>query len=139
MDPIENALPISGQPRIGRPPMKRDTSGFILGKGRPAGAKNYSARSFLAQELRRLGFVWRTELIESYALYKQQMREYIAHPDTMAEPEPELLYFWMTLLPYLTLKVNEKETRRERPQHKRRQLISKAAIEQLARAEGRKI
>lgn len=106
--------------------------------GRPVGATNYGGGiSYLAQEMKRKGFDWRNEITECYALYKKQLS--LKATGLGEAPDRTLLDFWMELLPYITVKVIDKETRmRVRPQRGYKPKISKEALERLTEAEGRK-
>lgn len=107
-------------------------------RGRPFGARNYSGISLIARTMKEKGIYWVHELIDAYSLYKRQLNQYISDP-TRPEPSNELLEFWMTILPYITVKMIDRETRRERPKKEAKTRISRSAIESLERAEGRKI
>ncbi len=102
------------------------------GRGRPVGARNYSGISLIARTMKEKGISWVHEMVDAYALYKEQLK-------AGGTPDPSLLYFWQEVLPYITVKIIDKETRRDRPKKKYKPRISKAAIEQLAKLEGRKI
>lgn len=106
--------------------------------GRPIGATNYSGYSFIAREMKRLGLDWRTELVDSYKLYKDQLT--LKQKGLSAEaPDAKLLEFWMQILPYITVKMIDRESRKQRPKHKYKPRITTSALEQLAKAEGRKV
>lgn len=100
--------------------------------GRPAGARNYSGISLISRTMKEKGISWVHELIDSYVIYKEQLK-------AGGTPDPSLLYFWQEILPYITVKMIDKETRRDRPKKKTKTRISHSALEQLAKAEGRKI
>lgn len=107
--------------------------------GRPFGATNYGGgASYLAQQMKRKGFDWRNEIVDCYATYKKQMA---LKTEGVAEaPDRTLLDFWMQIIPYITVKVIDKEAgRRARLKKRYKPRISKEAIERLAIAEGRKI
>lgn len=102
--------------------------------GRPREARNFGGRSHLSREFKLKGFNWVHELIDSYIVYKDQVK-------AGGTPDPSLLYFWQEVLPYISLKMNEKETRRTRMVLKRkpRNGVSDSALEALAKAEGRAV
>jgi hypothetical protein len=106
-------------------------------RGRPAGAKNYSGVSLIARSMKEKGIYWVYELIDAYKLYQRQLELYVKDP-TRSQPDARLLEFWMTILPYITVKMIDRETRRERPK-KEKKRISHSAIQALAQAEGREI
>lgn len=108
------------------------------GRGRPWGARNYSGMSLIARTMKERGLSWIAEFIDAYVLYKKQWAKSIDDP-TLPAPNPDLLVFWMTVLPYITVKMIEKETRGTRPKRVGKRKISHSAIEALAKAEGRKI
>lgn len=72
------------------------------------------------------------ELVDAYMIYKTQLK-------AGGTPDPSLLYFWQEVLPYITVKMIERETRGVRPKYKHKRKIGMAALEQLAKAEGRKV
>jgi hypothetical protein len=100
-------------------------------RGRPFGARNYSGISLIARTMKEGGISWVHELIDAYMIYKEQLK-------AGGTPDPSLLYFWQEILPYITVKMIEKETRRERPKHVSKRRISHAALEALTKAEARK-
>lgn len=100
--------------------------------GRPVGSRNYSGSSVIAREMKMKGIRWVDEFIDSYSIYKQQLKD-------GKTPDPKLLEFWMVVLPYITVKMIEKETRGQRPKYKYKPRVSKHAIEKLAQMEGRKV
>ena len=106
--------------------------------GRPWGSRNYSGVSLIARTMKERGLSWITEFIDAYQIYKQQLKAY-ADDASKPEPNPQLLQFWMEVLPYITVKMIERETRGIRPKRKFKKKISHAALEALAKAEGRKI
>lgn len=106
--------------------------------GRPVGSRNYSGNSLIAREMKERGIRWVDEFISAYVLYKKQWSNQIEDP-TLPPPNPDLLYFWQEVLPYITVKMIERETRGIRPKRKFKRKISTAALEALAKAEGRKI
>lgn len=116
-------------------------------RGRPFGAKNYSGISLIARTMKGRGMHWIDELIDSYRLYKDQLACYNDYMRTlplgakleMAPPDPALLTFWADILPYIALKMIERETRGQRPKKVNRRKITDAAINELAKAEGRTI
>lgn len=99
--------------------------------GRPVGARNYGSTSFIARCMKERGISWVNELIEAYMLYKAQMR-------AGGTPDPSLLYFWQEVLPYITVKMIDKETRGKRPRRLSKRRISTSALDALVKAEGRK-
>lgn len=107
-------------------------------RGRPVGAKNYSGISIIARTMKEKGLYWVFELIDSYKLYKKQMALYVSDP-TLPQPNADLLHFWMEILPYITVKMIDRETRGVRPKKTSKRNISHSAIESLAKAEGRKL
>lgn len=107
-------------------------------RGRPFGAKNYSGISIIARTMKEKGIYWVHELIDAYSLYKKQLRLYIEDP-TRTQPSHELLDFWVEILPYITVKMIDRETRGVRPKKASKRTVSHSAIAQLAEAEGRKI
>lgn len=107
--------------------------------GRPWGSKNYMGISHIARRMKEKGIRWVDELIDSYMLYKSQLEAYKASPKTAPQPDAKLLEFWMEILPYVSVKMIERETRGERPKRKFKPKITKAALERLAEAEGRTI
>jgi hypothetical protein len=100
--------------------------------GRPIGAKNYGAVSYIARTMKEKGVSWVHEMVDAYLLYKTQLK-------AGGTPDPSLLYFWQEVLPYITVKMIDRETRGQRPKHKFKRKIGVAALEQLAKAEGRKV
>lgn len=108
------------------------------GRGRPFGSRNYSGVSLIARTMKERGLRWVDELIDAYSLYKKQLSLYIDDP-TRSQPNPDLLYFWQEILPYITVKMIERETRGIRPKRVAKRKISHSALEALAKAEGRKI
>lgn len=106
-------------------------------RGRPFGAKNYSGISIIARTMKEKGIYWVDELIDSYILYKRQLNKYILDPGS-PQPSNELLTFWQTVLPYITVKMIDRETRRERTIKTTKRKVSAHAIEALAKMEGRK-
>lgn len=106
-------------------------------RGRPHGARNYSGVSIIARSMKEKGLYWVNELIDSYSLYKKQLGKYIVDP-TLPQPNPDLLQFWMTILPYITVKMIERTSRREKPAAEiKRRKVRSSDLEALARAEGR--
>jgi hypothetical protein len=106
--------------------------------GRPMGARNYSGMSYIARCMKERGVSWAYELVSAYMLYKKQLALMVEDP-TRPAPDRALLDFWTQMIPYITVKMIERETRGVRPKYKGKQRISHAAIEALAKAEGRKI
>lgn len=102
------------------------------GRGRPFGSRNYSGTSIIAREMKGRGIRWTDELIDAYMIYKTQLK-------AGGTPDPSLLYFWQEVLPYITVKMIERETRGQRPKRVGKRRISTSAIENLAEAEGRKV
>ena len=102
------------------------------GPGRPFGARNYSAISLIARTMKEKGISWVHEMIDAYMIYKEQLK-------AGGTPDPSLLYFWQEVLPYITVKIIDRETRRERKPKPRKRKVSTAALEVLAKAEGRKV
>lgn len=99
--------------------------------GRPFGARNYSGISLIARTMKEKGISWVDEMVDSYMIYKAQLK-------AGGTPDPSLLYFWQEVLPYITVKMIDRETRRERPKRVGKRKISTSALEALAKAEGRK-
>lgn len=106
--------------------------------GRPLGARNYSGVSLIARTMKERGLTWVHELIDAYTLYKKQLSLYIDDP-VRPQPNPDLLYFWQEILPYITVKMIDRETRGTRPKYKAKRRISHSTLEALAKAEGRKL
>jgi len=109
-------------------------------KGRPLGSFNYGGLSLIARTMKSKGIHWVSEMIDAYSLYKKQWAKNIDDP-TLPAPNPDLLYFWMEIMPYITVKMIDRETRGERPKYWRNKKtqVSHAAITALAKAEGRKL
>lgn len=99
--------------------------------GRAFGSKNYGAISLIARTMKAKGVFWVDELIDSYKLYKTQLAE-------SKSPDPTLLLFWLEILPYITPKMIERETRGRRPRGKPKNVITRSVIAQLEKLEGRK-
>lgn len=101
--------------------------------GRPKGSYNYGSISHLARTMKQHGISWVDEMVEAYKIYKEQLK-------AGGTPDPTLLYFWQEVLPYISLKMIEKETRGVKPKYwrNRKKKVSTAAIEGLAKAEARK-
>lgn len=115
--------------------------------GRPIGSRNYSGISFIAREMKCRGLSWITEMIDSYLLYKSQISAFNEYVRTLphgvdpkiAPPDAALLQFWEAIIPYIAIKMIDRETRGERPKKKFKPKVTPAAIERLAQLEGRKI
>lgn len=100
--------------------------------GRRFGSKNYGWHSHIARRMKEKGISWQDELIDAYMLYKKQLA-------AGGTPDPSLLYFWQEILPYISIKASEKMDMRERPAKRvGKRKISRAALDALAKAEGRK-
>lgn len=104
-------------------------------QGRPMGARNYGSISIIAKTMKERGLSWVSEFIDAYQMYKKQLSARVDNPE-LPSPNPELLYFWMEMMPYITIKMIERQIRRGE-RIKRKPKISKHAIEQLVKAEGR--
>lgn len=104
--------------------------------GRPIGATNYGGISLIAREMKGKGIRWTDELIECYQIYKKQWTSYVNNR-TDKTPDPKLLDFWVALMPYVCLRMSERETRRMRAKKQYKPKISQTAIDRLARLEGR--
>lgn len=106
--------------------------------GRPAGSKNYSGFSLLAKRMKEKGLAWMDEMMGCYIAYKAQAAEYEAGRRA-DRPDPELLDFWMTMMPYLMLKMGEREAARSlRPFKKKAKGVTQIQVDRLTEAEGRK-
>ncbi len=114
--------------------------------GRPIGARNYAGISHIARTMKARGLSWLTELIDSYQLYKSGLAAYNEYIRTLPHgveprldpPDAAILQFWAALMPYIALKMTDRETRGERPKKSFKGKITPAAIERLAQLEGRK-
>lgn len=100
--------------------------------GRPPGAKSYGATSIVGRSMKVRGISWVDELIDSYIIYKQALKD-------GKTADPKLLDFWMIVLPYITVKMIDKPHHGKPKPTKRKPKISHAAIEALAKAEGRRV
>lgn len=120
-------LDLSNAPRIG-----------VNRAGRPLGAVNYSGISLIARTMKANGVMWLDELVKSYKLYRDESLALTAEQKAGGlTPDQTMLKFWMEMVPYISLKMNEKEQRGWKPR-KNKKRISKAAFAALERMEGRK-
>ncbi len=104
--------------------------------GRKPGSKNYVATSVIGREMKGRGISWVDELIDCYLTYKKQMKAFDA--GTALKPDAELLAFWSALLPYITVKMADRPFLGQKKPAKRTGKVTNAALEALAKAEGRK-
>lgn len=75
-------------------------------KGRPKGSVNYSGLSLVSKRLKMRGIDWLEELASEYTRYKT-LRD---RSDNMPV-DRTLIDYWIAVLPYLTLTLNEKASR----------------------------
>lgn len=104
--------------------------------GRKPGSKNYVATSVIGREMKSRGVSWVDELIDSYFAYKKQMKVFEA--GNGVAPDVGLLTFWTALLPYITVKLADRPFLGQKRPAKRKSKVTNAALEALAKAEGRK-
>lgn len=120
-------LDLSNAPRIG-----------VNRAGRPLGAVNYSGISLIARTMKANGVMWLDELVTCYKRYKADDAALTAEQRSGGvTPDQTMLKFWMEMVPYISLKMNEKEQRGWKPR-KNKKRISQAAMNALKRMEGRK-
>lgn len=105
--------------------------------GRQAGSTNYLGVSAVAKSFRLRGVYWMDDMADAYLVYKKQWLKYLEEPGQRV-PDAKLLEFWMTVLPYLTVKMVDRPGRVQHPRHTRKHRITPAAIQALERAEGKK-
>ncbi len=120
--PVDSAVTLTAYKKMGRKP----------------GSLNYGRKSYLSRRMYERGIKWADEIIDAYLLYKRQVELIVAGQSTVAA-DPALLYFWTDALPYVSLKLIERETRGHPPKRKPKRFITPGAMQALADAEGRKL
>jgi len=96
--------------------------------GRPPGRTNYDGWSAIAQAFKDDKIMWARELAATYRAYK-------ADP---SEPNREMLRFWLGLVPFVATLSEDRNQVKERRKERRYRRASKAALERLEKAEGRR-
>lgn len=96
--------------------------------GRPLGAKNYGGISLIAREMRIHGIDWKADMVESYKAYKQDK----------SESNKILMLYWLELMPYIAIRIEDKLGRGPKKYVKRKAVLSSSVARALERLEGRK-